>query len=131
MNSIRKIFLILTPGDTILIIGLFIFSLVLNYLLIPNTQNGKMAVIRVNGKEIKRLELYREQRFEFLGTQGKFIVLVKDNTVRMLDSTCPDKLCVRIGSINKPNQVIVCVPNRVVIKIEGGTVTEQFDLITE
>ncbi|MBN2091277.1 NusG domain II-containing protein [candidate division KSB1 bacterium] len=131
MNSIRKIFAILTPGDKILIISLLLSSFFMCYFLIFNKQTGKMAVIWVNGQEIKRLDLSREQQLELAGAQGEFIVQVKNNAVRMIKSTCPDKLCLQMGAINKPNQVIVCVPNRVIIKIEGGTSSEQFDLITE
>jgi hypothetical protein len=131
MNPIRKILAVLTSGDKILVVGLLLFSLVLNYFLVFNSSDGKIAVIWVNGKEFKRIKLSQEQKLEFAGTQGRFIVQVKENAVRMLESTCPDKLCLQMGAISKPNQVIVCVPNRVVIKIEGGTVAEQFDLITE
>jgi len=41
----------------------------------------------------------------------------------MVDSACPDKLCVRSGWISRPKESIVCLPNRVVIEIksvEGG-----------
>ncbi len=131
MNPGRKIFTLLTIGDKILIVGLLLFSLFLSYFLMINTQTGKIAVIWVNGREIYRLDLSRDQQLEFNGTQGRFTVQVKNHSIRMLESACPDKLCLKMGAINRANQVIVCVPNRVIIKIEGGKSSEQFDVITE
>jgi len=46
-----------------------------------------------------------------------FTVEIKDNKVRMKESHCPYKICVHTGWISKPYQQIVCVPNRVLIKI--------------
>lgn len=131
IHPIWKLFQILTPGDKILIAALLLSSLFLSFLLFFNTQAGKIAIISVNGKEIKRLNLSEEQQLEFTGAQGRFVVQVQEHAIKMLESTCPGALCCQMGSINKPNQVIVCVPNRVIIRIEGGSADEHFDLITE
>jgi hypothetical protein len=44
--------------------------------------------------------------------------------VRVTESTCPDKICVRTGWISRPGQSIVCLPNRVVVRIEGSEVRD-------
>ncbi|HBE87040.1 MAG TPA: hypothetical protein DDW53_19330, partial [Lachnoclostridium sp.] len=35
------------------------------------------------------------------------------------EASCPDKVCVRTGKIHRSGELIVCLPNRVVITIEG------------
>ncbi|HRR92028.1 MAG TPA: NusG domain II-containing protein [bacterium] len=52
---------------------------------------------------------------------------MKNRKVRILSSPCPDKLCVKQGYISESGQVIICLPNRVVIKIEGRA---SFDALT-
>jgi hypothetical protein len=40
--------------------------------------------------------------------------------VRIEESSCPDKVCVKTGWISRPGQAIVCLPHRIVVRIEGG-----------
>jgi len=53
------------------------------------------------------------------GPLGPTLVEISDGTVRVLESSCPRGHCVRMGSIRTPGQTVVCVPNRVVVTIEG------------
>ncbi|MCR4401297.1 MAG: NusG domain II-containing protein [Firmicutes bacterium] len=49
------------------------------------------------------------------------VEITEDGRARVLDSDCPDRVCVRTGWIDQPGETIVCLPNRVVVKIQGGT----------
>ena len=44
---------------------------------------------------------------------------VKDGRVRVVESDCPNKVCVHTGWIALSGEVIACVPNRVIIRIDG------------
>lgn len=46
--------------------------------------------------------------------------LLETGRVRVIESTCPDKVCVRSGWISRSGQAIVCLPNRIVVRIEGS-----------
>ncbi|MGE5574203.1 MAG: NusG domain II-containing protein [Bacteroidota bacterium] len=48
------------------------------------------------------------------------VEIAGDGRARVSDSDCPDKVCVRTGWIERPGEAIVCLPNRVVVKIQGG-----------
>jgi hypothetical protein len=37
----------------------------------------------------------------------------------VLDSPCPDKICVAAGAIVRTGQFIACLPNRVSVTLEG------------
>lgn len=52
-----------------------------------------------------------------LGTNA---LKIENGSVRMLESTCPDQVCVHTGIISKAGQTLVCLPNRVVVEITGG-----------
>lgn len=49
---------------------------------------------------------------------------IRDGRIRVLESDCPQKICVHLGWIATEEQIIACVPNRVLIEIE--TVEEPF-----
>lgn len=51
---------------------------------------------------------------------GHNVLVIENGTVRMEESSCPDQVCVHTGTIDKPGQTIVCLPNRVVIEITGS-----------
>lgn len=61
--------------------------------------------------------LSKDQVIQIAGFIGIVRVQVLAHKVYVVNSTCPDKICVKAGSINKPGPMIVCAPNKVVIRI--------------
>ena len=47
---------------------------------------------------------------------------------QMAYSDCKNQICVNDGQINKTNQSIVCLPNKVLVEIIGGE--EEFDAVS-
>ena len=50
---------------------------------------------------------------------GENRLYVQDDLVFMDSANCPDKLCVKQGVIRDSTVPIVCLPNKVVVRIEG------------
>jgi hypothetical protein len=104
-----------------LILGVVVLAF---FLIVGQLGGGKekavVLVVEVNGKEVMRIPLSRETRqYQVDGYVGKSTFLVEDFRVRMVDSACPDKLCVHTGWIGSSGDSIVCLPNRVVLRLEG------------
>ena len=51
---------------------------------------------------------------------GENIVVIHDNAVYVESADCPGQDCVRMGKISKAGEEIICLPHRLVIRIEGG-----------
>lgn len=47
-------------------------------------------------------------------------VEIKDNAVRVADSSCPDRICVSSGWVRSPSRPIICAPAKVLIRIQSG-----------
>jgi hypothetical protein len=63
-----------------------------------------------------------EDRLERVkGPLGGTLVVIKDGRANVEDSPCPDKLCVHMPPISKPGQWIACLPNRVFVRVRGGS----------
>lgn len=78
---------------------------------------GKTAVIRVDGKEYKQIDLTNKSRQE-ISVNG--VVIISENgEIYVSDSTCPDKICVRAGHLKNEGQSAVCAPNRVSVEVTG------------
>ncbi len=71
------------------------------------------AEIYFDGTAVKEVPLSKDT--SFMLNDIKFEV--KNNAVCVVSSTCRDKICVHTGFISSPAQVIVCVPNKLVVKV--------------
>ena len=51
-------------------------------------------------------------------------IVIDENGAYVEDVVCPDKICQKTGVINKAGESIVCLPNKVVVYIEGEEETK-------
>ncbi len=113
--------------DLLLISSLFLIILLVYIFARLESSQGESVLIQADGKDFIRVSINEDRTIKVPGPLGESIVEIKDRRVRMLYSPCPDKLCEREGYISKPGQIIVCVPNRILIKIEARA---PFDALT-
>jgi hypothetical protein len=122
---------LLTAADLALI-GAMIVLLVALYFMISfrTPAGGAAAVVRLPGRAVRmELETDRTRRFG-LANEGSVTVEVRGGRARIIESTCPNKICVNAGWISRPGERIICLPNRVSVEIEGGEEAEGIDART-
>ena len=49
------------------------------------------------------------------------VVEISNGTVSVTEASCKNQVCVKHGSISRSGESIVCLPNRMVVRIEDGT----------
>ncbi|MCR4399175.1 MAG: NusG domain II-containing protein [Firmicutes bacterium] len=84
-------------------------------------KRGNVLVVNVKGVDVERVPLARgagRTTKTVGGLIGRSTFEVEDGRVRMVSSDCPDKVCIRMGWVERQGQAIVCLPNRVVLKVE-------------
>lgn len=81
----------------------------------------RQAVIIVDGNEYARYKLSPNfSEIIEINTQFGYNKLEIDcGKIRMLDASCEDKIDVKMGTIEKVNETIICLPNRVLVTIKG------------
>lgn len=85
--------------------------------------DSMIAVVTKDGEVIKRItlsELSQPLEFEVTGKYHNFI-RAERGRIRFAEADCPDDVCVQTGWLTKPGQVAACLPNGVLIKLEGST----------
>jgi hypothetical protein len=81
---------------------------------------GDAAQVVVEASGVKyRFPVSTDRVERFAGPRGDTIVEIRGGTVRVVDSPCPDKICVAAGAISRTGQFIACLPNRVSVTLEG------------
>jgi hypothetical protein len=109
----------LTFADKVLIGCLIGLSLASYPLLRSMTKEGDTVQIEVNGTVYKTVSLHTNQTLSVPGPLGYTIVTIQDGEVFVTESPCRAKICIRTGHISHSGQLIVCVPNKVVVRVMG------------
>jgi hypothetical protein len=55
------------------------------------------------------------------GSDGTNVIAVERGRIRMQEAGCPDKTCVRQGWISGGVTPIICLPNRLIVRLDGGS----------
>lgn len=114
-------FKIIRKADIVLFIVLLAFGFAMLFFTIRAASSpGEQVVINVDGTEYGRYPLDRDRVIEIQNGDRLNIVTIKDGGVSMTYSTCKNQICVHEGEVTAPGQLIVCLPNYVIVEIEGG-----------
>lgn len=135
-------FKLFTRGDKILIVLILLLNSVpLLMTMAQEVQQGeKQIVIRVDGQEIERIPLKNEAKsrwidFDFEVEQRSYQgrLEAKNGKVRLLrlpKEITPRSIHSDMGWISKENQMIVALPVKLVITVEGEKRDESIDIIS-
>lgn len=114
----------MTKGDKILIFTIIIISIA-SLIFIKNSGNRykeKYISIQVDGKEYKKIIFDKLMVGKTIPIETEFgynLIEIGDEKVRIIEASCPDELDVKQGFISMPGEIIVCLPNKLVIEIKG------------
>lgn len=78
---------------------------------------GTVAQIYLGDELIEQIDLNAVSAPYTIQVGEGNVVLVEQGAISMHSATCPDKLCVKQGKITGGVYPIVCLPNRVTVKI--------------
>ncbi|MDF2800950.1 MAG: hypothetical protein K0S61_853 [Anaerocolumna sp.] len=94
------------------------------FLFLTQKQGDKVIVI-VDGQITKEYPLNKDISVDIEGVNGGTNHLViEDGHADVTDASCPDKVCVHQKQIEKNGESIVCLPNKVIVKVESSTESE-------
>lgn len=89
--------------------------------------NGADTVtVKVDGKVEGTYPLNKDQKIKING--GTNILTIKNGKAKMTDADCPDQLCVHQKAASKNHESIICLPNKVVVEVDGSEESE-FDAV--
>lgn len=78
------------------------------------------AEVTVDGQLVETLDLSENQEITIKGVRDGINCLVVENgEIWCAEASCPDKVCVHQGKQSRDGQMIVCLPNRMTVKVTG------------
>ena len=109
-------------ADLLLIGALLLLAAALYGWQLFTRRQGGEAVVYVNGEKTAAYPLSRDATIRLTGAEGEGynILTIVNGSAFVTEASCPDKLCVHMHPIRYAGESILCLPNRVEIRVEGG-----------
>lgn len=102
--------------DVILICLLLTFFGLIYLLFTRSAEEGSYAEIRKNGILLGEYSLSEDRKIE-IGRSNT--LAIENGKIFMEKAYCPDKYCINMGKVSMEGEEIICLPNRVTVKIKG------------
>ena len=111
-----------------LVLGLIALS-IYGLFVLTETKKDKKAYVYYENKVVLTIDLSVEEKKEYdvQGYNGNIHIISENGKVKVAEENSPKHLCSKQGYIKESYESIICLPNKVVIKIEDS---DQLDTIT-
>lgn len=125
MNKLRKADLLLFFG---ILAAAFFFLFIQN---LTKEREADRVEVTVNGVFYASYSLLENRTVKIEQSEQVYNLFeIKDGSVKMLEASCPDKLCVNQKALTDSGGVIICLPNQVVIEVKGrNTENKEIDSV--
>jgi hypothetical protein len=110
---------IIKTGDWFIII-LFCALIIISTKFLWNLPQGEYLQIYKNNEILATYSLNQKVTKIINGEKGETKIIIDNGKVRFTSAPCTKKYCIHQGWINKANQIIICIPNKISISILGG-----------
>ena len=130
-------FKVLRKADIILFLALCLLGAVLTVWSVRTAaaSSGAEVIITIDGAEYGRYSLDSDRTISIDRNGNHNLVVISDGTVHMEEASCKNQICVNTGKISRAGEIIVCLPNYVIVEIigngEGGGENEVVDAIAK
>ena len=90
---------------------------------------AEQAIVEAAGRS-RAYPLGDSLTLEVLGPLGRTRIAINAGSARIVSSPCPNKICVRTGILSGNGDLAVCVPNQVLLRLDGRESPSDFDGVT-
>jgi len=91
---------------------------------------GDAGPLRVRVRTADSVFVYpldEEREIAVEGPIGTTYVHIREGHAAVVESPCPNKLCIKAGELDEHGEWSACMPNKVFVQIEGGSEGEEVD----
>lgn len=107
-------------NDIILIAVLLIFAAAAALIMSMSGKNGAVVRVNVDGALYGEYPLSQNAEILIENEGHENLLVIKDGEAYMQKASCKNQVCVNQGKISRAGQGIACLPNKVLVTIEGG-----------
>ena len=109
----------ITKADIILLVVLVVVGIASSVYFAVSRSAGERVIIESDGELYARYSLNEDQRIEVKNGNKVNIVVIEGGEVYVEEASCKNQVCVDTGRIDQAGESIICLPNKLVVRIEG------------
>ncbi len=107
-------------GDFIVLAAILAAEAILLFFALRPAAGGAYAVVSVDGETVLTVPFDAAPRvYTVQGALGPVDIEAGGGRARFLHADCPDQVCVKSGWLSLPGRPAACVPNGVLLVVEG------------
>lgn len=124
----RKYF---TLYDILILAVVTFISVMVLFAQFGNNDSELTCVVKVKGEVFHIVELSSVDEPLNLEIDGEYplTVCITNSGAKVVDASCPDKLCEHSKEITHSGQSIVCLPAKVSVSLKSDSVQSEFDAV--
>ena len=120
----------MTGGDWLVVLLLLMLSLA-GIVSIATMPEGSRVLVTCGDELCFTAPLDQPRTFFIDGPLGQTKLVIDEQGARIVESPCPRKICVSMGAAKHTADLLACVPNRVLVHIDGSSDKEiSYDLLS-
>lgn len=111
--------MVLKPFDIILSLISLIMIILFTSKSLTNNEDNSFITVKVDKKNYI-YPVDKDRTLTFSGILGDTKVKIEGGKAAIIESPCRNHTCIEMGEIDKNGESAACLPNRVIVTVEGG-----------
>lgn len=107
--------------DIIVVLSLLIVALLILMFIEKNSNVATNANVYYKNELVLSIDLTKDETRNYVveGTNGEVLIEASFGSIQVIEETSPFNICSKQGEAKFVHEVIVCLPNEVIIRLEG------------
>lgn len=102
-----------------LLVALLLAATLASFALLGGGPAGARLVVERDGEIIFTAPLNVDRQVQVKGRLGEALLVVKAGRVCFREAPCPNRVCIGMGEVARSGDLLACVPNGLLVRIEG------------
>jgi hypothetical protein len=129
--ALKAIWRRLLPLDRLVVL-LLLLGVGASFISFGQRPQGERLIVEQSSRVIFTAPLRADRTVALPGPHGETVVAIRDGRACIVGASCPNKVCMGMGEVSRQGELIACVPNGLLLHIEGdpGDEVKGYDLLS-
>lgn len=114
-----------------LLVALLLAATLASFALLGGGPEGARLVVEQEGAIIFTAPLKTDRQVRLQGQLGESLLVIQSGRASFREAPCRNRVCIGMGSVSRRGELLACVPNGLLVRIEGPAPGEAgYDLLS-
>jgi hypothetical protein len=129
--ALKAIWRRLTPLDRLVVLLLLLASFA-SFAFLGQRPKGRQVIVEQAGRIVFTAPLGADRTVVLPGPHGETVLAIHHGRAYIATASCPNKICMGMGEVSRQGELLACVPNGLLLRVEGdsGDEVRDYDLLS-